>query len=393
MIGYRKRSFTRAHGLLAALRANQDDLVSLLAVQQLLFSEIVRTEKKIRALKAELKGIQQTGGHISLKRSHYLKTRIEKVRQVTYVWRCFGDALAFLYMDRFALKQSFYSTEKPTPKQEAGFMTDKLGLPNEIALLEECLEHGIPALLADLTNSIRHGDVCLMSGPDPLMIEVKSSKDLNRRGKRQKRALEKLRSFFETDKATELRGFANVRRASFEGIERAYVKELNACIADARKNGSAVLKPESGLTYIVAVAGHKGRVVDSLHATRPTAPWVFILNEFKNNREWAPYVPFTLSLEAHDDLWDFISGDLYIIVIMETGALLKVASDYGCKATLDPLNVDYPYSVKIPGIDEPFRISSPMLARIGIEFVSPEGLLRASIDTMKHVLDTIKQDT
>jgi hypothetical protein len=226
MIGYRKRSFTRAHRLLAALRVNLDDLGSLKSLQQLLFGETLRAEKKIRELKAELRGIQQTGGQGSAKRSNYLRNRIERVRQVAYVWRCFGDAIAFLYMDKFALKQSFYSTESQNPKQGSGFMLDKFGVPNEIALVEEALAHDIPALLVDLTNTIRHGDVCLMIGPDPHLIEVKTSKNLDNRGKRQKRALEKLRAFFETDNATDLRGFSHVRRVSFEGPGRTYVDEL-----------------------------------------------------------------------------------------------------------------------------------------------------------------------
>jgi hypothetical protein len=150
MLGYRKRSFKRAHELLAALRANPDDLGSLTSLQRLLFGETLRAEKKIRELKAELKGIQQSGGQGVPKRSNYLKDRIEKVRQVAYVWRCFGDAIAFLYMDKFAIKQSFYSTENTSPKQGSGFISDKIGLPNEIALLEEAIAHGIPALLVDL---------------------------------------------------------------------------------------------------------------------------------------------------------------------------------------------------------------------------------------------------
>jgi hypothetical protein len=61
MLGYRKRSFTRAHELLTALRVNPEDLGSLTTLQRLLFSETLRTEGKIRELKAELKGVQETG--------------------------------------------------------------------------------------------------------------------------------------------------------------------------------------------------------------------------------------------------------------------------------------------------------------------------------------------
>jgi hypothetical protein len=94
-------------------------------IQQLLFREIARAEKTIRKLKSNLRAIQGTGARTPEKRSSYLKNRIEKVRQVAYVWRCFGDGIAFIYMDKFALKQCFYSTKNTNPRQDAGFMTDK----------------------------------------------------------------------------------------------------------------------------------------------------------------------------------------------------------------------------------------------------------------------------
>jgi hypothetical protein len=231
-----------------------------------------------------------------------------------------------------------------------------------------------------------------MVGSDPHLIEVKSSKGLNTRGKRQKRALEKLRSFFETDKARDLRGYSDVRRVSVEGSERTYVDELNACIAEARKTGSAVRKPEPGLVYI-AMVDHGKTVVDRLTELKLKAPLVFALNEFKLQREWAPYVPFTLSLISHDDLWDFIRGDLYIIVVMEIDALCQRAVDYGYEATFNQTDLDYPLRITIPGLDEPSGTSMPMLARIGMEFVSPEWIVRTSIDTITRAFETIKSET
>ena len=95
-------------------------------------------------------------------------------------------------MDKFALKHSFYSTKNTNAKQGAGFITVDEGLANELVMVDLALEHNVPALLVDLTNTIRHGDVCLMGESDPYLIEVKKSKKLNSRGRKQKRNLEKL---------------------------------------------------------------------------------------------------------------------------------------------------------------------------------------------------------
>jgi len=140
MLGYRKKSFADAHAHLSKLRANLADFATLKALQQLLCREIVRTEKKIRDLKAERKAVMKAGGQRAGRRSSILLGRIEKVRHCAYVWRCFGDAIAFLYMDKFALKQCYYSTKHAGAKQTAGFLSDKSGLATEIAWLEFALE-------------------------------------------------------------------------------------------------------------------------------------------------------------------------------------------------------------------------------------------------------------
>jgi hypothetical protein len=193
MLGYRKKSFARAHELLGTLRSNLEDMDTLKELQQLIAREIVRTEKKGREVRGNLKAVQHNGGAASQKRAGSLKSRLESIRQVAYIWRCFGDAIAFSYMDKFALKQCFYSAHSTNPKQGAGFLSDKLGLPAEIKFVEMALQQNVPAILTDITNTIRYGDVCLMGAPDPHLVEVKSSRNLDRRGKRQQRELEGLR--------------------------------------------------------------------------------------------------------------------------------------------------------------------------------------------------------
>ena len=287
---------------------------------------------------------------------------------------------AFLYMDKFVLKHCFYNTENFNPKQGSGFISDKIGVAHEIAFLEEALAQDIPALLVDLTNTIRYGDVCLMIGSDPRLIEVKSSKGFNNRGKRQKRALETLHSFFETDNATNFRCLSKVSWVLFEGSELAYIDELNACIAEARKNGSGVRKPEPGPIFVAMIDG--SRLGDTLRTLEPKSPLGFALNEYKSHKSWAYYVPFTLSLEAHDDLWDFIRDDLYIFVLLEMDALCKSALDYGYEATFYRTDMNYPLRVTLPCIDEPSGIPSgislPMLAPIGMDSIA--GMGRADVD-------------
>lgn len=388
MLGYRKNAFARAHMLLQTLRANLEDLATLKELQKLLLREVIRAEAKIRELKAELKTMRGTADSAAARRSAYLQNRIEGFRQCAYIWRCFGDAIAFLYMDKFALKHCFYSTENRNAKPDAGFILGKEGLANELALLDSALEHNVPAVLVDLTNTIRHGDICLMGESDPCLIEVKASKTLDSRGKKQRRSLEKLRTFYETDKAEGLRGFPEVRRQAYEMPERTHVNQINECIAEALKRGYAVRQPERGLYYIVMTQEGPGpeHAMDSLELK---APWAFFLNRFKSDRAWAPYLPFLLTIEDKDRLWDFIRGNLFILVLIEMDALCQIAIDKGYKATFDRDDEVYPLRVEVPGGDGMAGISEHILARIGMEFVSPEWIVLSSIEGLKRTFETV----
>jgi hypothetical protein len=384
MLGYRRKSFANAHAMLTRMRGNPTDFGTLKALQQLLCREMVRTEQKIRELKAERKGVTTTGGKRAKRRSSVLVARIERVRHCAYVWRCFGDAIAFSYMDRFALKQTFYSTDRPHEKQSAGFLVDKVGLATEIAYLEFALERNIPALLVDLTDTIRHGDICLMGEPDPFLIEIKAGSEVDRRGRRQKRNLAKLREFFENDRAEGLRGAAGIRRVAPSTSGRDYVEELNGCIAEAMKNGHAVRTPEVGLYYIVMTSmtsdgPEVGEILDGLKLEKS---WIIALNEFKNERKWAPYYPFILSIADKDHLWDFIRGDVYIVVIIEQDRLCQIAREEGYDATLDIGSEPGVggLTIRNPKDAMGISVSSHFLARIAFEFLSLEWVITTAIE-------------
>jgi hypothetical protein len=286
-------------------------------------------------------------------------------------------------MDRFALKQTFYSTERPREKQGAGFLSDKVGLATEIAWLDFALEKNIPALLVDLSDTIRHGDVCLMGEPDPFLIEVKAGSEVDRRGRRQKRNLAKLREFFENDRAEGLRGAAGIRRVAPSTPGRDYVEELNGLIAEAMKNGHAVHSPEAGLHYIVMTSmmtSDGSEVGEILERLKLKKSWILALNEFKNERTWAPYYPFILSIADKDHLWAFIRGDVYIVVIIEQERLCQIAREKGYDATLDIDSEHGGLTIRNPADAKGIGVSSHFLARIAFEFLSPEWVVTTAIE-------------
>jgi hypothetical protein len=380
VLGYRRKSFKRAHTLLTELREAPENLEVLLALQYLLIEERRKAEEKIRSLKKELKELEKASSKTDPpKRVAYLQQRIERVRSVNYAWRCFGDAIAFLYMDKFALKQTHYSTHSVSVKQDAGFLSDKAGLAAELEYLKNALETGIPSLLVDLTDTIRHGDVCHMVGADPILVEVKAGGKLDQRGKKQAKSLEQLNKFFETDHAVGLRGLPEIRRVEHAGSDQSYIDELNACITAAFENGAAIVHPEPGIYYAAIVEGG-APMREVLGQLDVKQPHVYYLNDRKSMRDWAPYYPFTLSIYAEEHLFDFLQGNLILLAIVDFAVLCEIAAEKGYTAQFDPEDPNYPFIFTKDRPNSGGRISQHILSRVALEFTSPRWIINAGID-------------
>lgn len=318
-----------------------------------------------------------------------LEERISEYRHLAYNWRCFGDGIAFLFMDKFALKQTFLNTDKPFAKQGAGFLSGKEGLQSEWKLVEALAARGIPALLTDLTNTIRHGDVCIMIDPDPTLIEVKSGK-LDSRGRRQSRSIRQLSEFFETDEADGLRGLGKIRRISSQTDEVLYVDVINECIATAMRSGFAWRSPEKGLYYLV-VADDQIVVPEKISDMDLNRPFAFFLNEFKADRDWAPYQPYTLSIRDREALYKFIWGEIYIVVLYEPDHLRQLAKREGVEIELQPVDSDIAFKFSHSGSIGPAYMSKQLFARLAFDFTSPSWLLRYAIELLNFSENTNRE--
>jgi hypothetical protein len=301
-----------------------------------------------------------------------------------YVWRCFGDALAFVYLDKYAIKQTYFETTSANIKQPAGFISGKAGIANEIVLLESAIDAHVPAVLVDLTNSIRHGDVCLLGESDPFLIEVKSTDRLNDRGRRQTSDIDALHRFFDTDEATSLRGFSKVSRVVAHSVEVSYVAEMNGCIERAEKSaGYDLFNPERGLHYL-AIYRSGIDLADVFNAINIKRPIVFDLNSYKSRRVWSPYYPFTLSIASSRHLYDFTQGKLYLLVILDKDYYSDAASALNVLINFE--NDSDLLSRKGMPAEGKVRISNQLLLRIGLEFLSPRWLLENATHSLARAI-------
>lgn len=388
MLGYRKQQFRRAHALLRAIEANQDDFRSLKALQLLLVDEIKRGERRVRELKAEAKLLPSDAP--SRKRKS-LETRTTAAQTLIFLWKCFGDGIAFIYVDKYALKHTYLHATNRNPKQSAGFLLDKQGFESEWLLLESALSHNVPAVLADLTNTIRHGDLCLLGSSDPFLIEVKSSNTKNSRGRRQRQDLEILQEFFENDHSNRLRGMSNVYREQHVLPEVTYGAELNGAIERCIVEDIGIARPEAGLMYI-ALRTKAAKVNEAFELVDIEQPWMFGWNGVKNDRAWAPYYPFTLTIRDFDHLWAFVRGNIFLMILIGPRQLEAIGSRDGNTSTFDPEDDFYPLAVNLPKNGGTMRLASQALARIGMECVSADWLISNSVANFQLAAQKMADD-
>jgi len=385
MLGYYKNHVLRLSARLQELHAEPDNLQLLLSLQRDILRRILHTEARISEYRERwlTLGAQIKDGRLPKQDAARLKRKLsaadatlKQYQWLLYVWRCFGDGIAFAYVNKWAMKPLLYNVQNAYAKQGPGNITGKEGLKGEIALLLEAIRSGVPALLTDLTNSIRHGDVCLLSGPDPHLIEVKSSKNSNRRVSRQIENLSSIHSYLEKDEAFNVRGFPHIKRVELAISERSYLDRLDAAISAAITDGLYVADFEPG-SRLVVIGGAQKPNYDRIFADLKR-PRIYMLNDAKNGEAWGCYYPFTLSLKTPQNLYAFLHGDVYVIVVLDLALIESRASELGLKFS-ETGDRDWVYQLErlFPGSKEPMieKISSHFADRMAFELLSWEWLL------------------
>lgn len=382
MAGRYRTRFFKIHTLLGQLRGDPDDLKTLSKVQHLLLHELMLVEQQIRRNKKKARKLRAARSRKQVLKLGYHEARVPLLQQRAYVWRCFGDALAYLYIDKFTLKQVYFNTENTNPRPSAGFISGKAGLQQEIALLIAALDHNVPAILSDLTNTVRFGDVCVMSGGEPRLLEVKTSKKADRRGRRQRRAIEKIHNFLETDESSELRGLGTIRRVAAEAPDKEYSATLNECLTEATQKGRSVVSPERGLAY-AALTARRAVVSEVMDAIDMKSPWIVMLNDAKSQGAWQPYLPFTTTISNTQHLWRFVRGSLIILVLVDLNVLGEIVQDHGFEVTSVEPDEGHLLEISGPGKDGMMKISTQFMARAAYEFTSLEWLIEAATGRLR----------
>jgi len=144
MIGQRKKTFFELHTLLRAIEADQDDFARVRQLNLMLLKEILRSERSIGRHKSAINTLrlQLRTARGSRKEANQVRRAISRTEryvdgyyQQRYIWKCFGDGLAYTYLDKHAVKHSFYGTDTYDVKPSAGMLRMKKDMGGAAILL------------------------------------------------------------------------------------------------------------------------------------------------------------------------------------------------------------------------------------------------------------------
>jgi len=304
-----------------------------LTIQEILIKKITYIEKRIRTLKADIKACKKelrtkrfrpSAKRKSIEIKSRIKAnqiRIKQYQGILSIFRDIGDALAFIYINKWDIKPMSF-------KEPSGFISGKKGARLERKCLRGTFEIGGVALLNDLTHCLRYGDITVPKEGFFLIFEMKSGRWKNIREKRQVNDLKNIYEYLLTDKTDKLYGLpGKMVRRPIHSDEVYHTKEINALINDSISKGLVFDEVEKGLIYFVATRYDKDLMDKGINLSRKK-PILEHLNQM-SFIGLGGYHPFTLSIRDPEALYNFYDGKLQIVVAVDPSVITEFFDQEG----------------------------------------------------------------
>lgn len=294
-----------------------------LEIQETLLKRIGRAEyliRKIRKANGEIKTKISHRGN-SREQSRELKklydageTNIDQQKTLISVLRSVGDAVAFIYGDRWDLKQLAL-------KEGAGFITGKRGTRFERGILRRAFALGATVVMNDLTRTLRHGDITVFrpdlwpEGESPfLLIEAKSGRGGNKaRAKRQETAMKEISEYLSTDKRSVEGG--TFERISVKKSPEYHFNVVTRLASNLPHGKFCVEEIEPGLHYILLdCACDTGNMEQVLKRIIYGVARSFMMSVNDMKSVYLGYYPFPLSIRDPETLFRFYNGEFVLFI-------------------------------------------------------------------------------
>lgn len=372
-----------------ASEAPFDDINKWLSIQESLIKKIIYIEIRVRILKENIKHLnhirKDPKNKLTKIESTSIKSKlkeyenyIEDYRLVISIFKSIGDGIAFTFISKWDIKPQNF-------KQSPGFISMKKGLTLEKKILRESFKKGHIAILHDITSVLRYFDISVFTEDTHIFIEAKSSKMENERINRQEKKGKQLYDYLLNDTTVSLYiedGIKMIRVDAFSQ-EVNYIDKFNLLLESCRKTDYNFDYFEDGFVCLIVNECSKNASNDifkrALKEIGVKCPISFYLNSHKFVEQ--AFYPFTLIFKRSEDYFDFIDGNISIIIILDFTTIQRIAAENNYKVTLThdelwPLE----FTCKDPLVEiNKFRISIHYFSRIFMEMVSLEWLIRDSL--------------
>ncbi len=401
MIHYYKSSICKLKADVNLLQKNTDDMLLLLRIQKKILHHIKNAESKIKKInisiveeKVNKRNRNKTTDKNSL---NLLLKRKDFYRNLIVLWKSFGDALLFVYISKFNAKRLLYDSNFHL-LPDSGFILGKKGSRLEYNIAKGLLRNNFPVVLCDITNVIRHGDICFLGSNDPFPFEVKSSSNSNKRVKRQKEKLKELLRLFHTDTIIVDEVAVGRRVEVSDSIDNEHhMLAMNNIIQKSLEGNSYYEEVESGLYYIaVSNYCYFENVINSIGIWKGKRVMPQLINSSDRIFDWKHFYPFILSIVDPDALYRFVSQSFMFVIILDIDYFCEfwATNGYLCEF---PSNDELDEGIIIVHRETGIRITITTngFLRLFYEFTSLRSLLiqnETCIEAMqnsKHGHDTI----
>lgn len=399
MYSYYKKSLLKLSRMLHDLEdvpnTNKDNC---LFIQKKVLTTLLRIEKNIRNHRGAIKDLRS---YLSLGRELKIdkikaKTvkdkilwhsdRIEEYQQLLITFRSIVDGLAFIYFDKLDIKEMAL-------KEQSGFISGKTGLNFELKIFRLAFSLGHIAILNDLTNCLRYGDVTVLADGRKIIIEAKSGHNRNARIKRQKSALEDISEYLTSGKSNKVYAIGENKgefiRLPIHSAELNHRDQLNAIISNAHRSHDqyCIAEVEPGLHYVATYVATP-EIFTSLTGKPPDSIIISFINKLKYSG--LGYYPFSLCFNDPEDWYDFCSGRLMLVVIVETGVIQDKLSQHGISVTITNDWDGFPIKLTENGSDTEQNkslVGGHFFGRLFYEFLSLDWMLEEFIYHRNRDLD------
>lgn len=380
---YKKTLFLLKEKLNALNSSPTND--KLFELQKILITKIKDIECRITRVKNEIRESKKArrSGATSKEFIKRLQNKLDFYQHLLIIYKSFGDGILFIYIDRMNIRSLMYdSNMNDLPRN--GFLSGKAGFKLELKILSALIDQGIPALLSDITNTIRHGDICVLIGPDPYVFEVKTSKNKNARTERQEQKLIEFYKYMTEDKFVTSDGMPCIRVSSPSDYEiKEHTDIFNDLLDKAASESMVFQEPESGLYYTSFHDGEGfGIFSNSILIDGPIIHQV--INFSDTIYQWGHFYPFVLSIKSQENLYNFIIQKFYILIFIKIKQFSDYALSRGFRVEFDSSDEKGPIKIYSAKHEDPHYLTGNGITRIAREFISFKEIFNRS----EHIFES-----